>query len=187
MSIPRIKPIDPPYDAAIAETFNRIMPPGMEPLLLFRTQARSPRVLERMFAGNLLGKGTLGLRERELVILRTCARCASEYEWGVHVALFAQKAELDAVIISATLSAPGKHGATGNDALLFDAVDQLHDNASINDAAWSALSSVYSDEQILEIIAITGYYHTISFITNATQVELETFAPRFAAYKKTDA
>jgi len=158
------------------------MPPGMEPLRLFRTQARNQRVLERLFAGHLLDKGSLSLRERELVILRTCACCKSEYEWAVHVALFAQRTELDADVIRATLETP--HGLKGQDAVLFDAVDELRNHATITDATWAALSAAYSDEQILEIISLVGYYHTISFITNATQVELEPFAPRFADYMK---
>jgi alkylhydroperoxidase family enzyme len=182
MSSPRITPVDQPYDTTVAEIFERMMPPGMEPLKLFRTQARNQRVLERMFAGNLLGKGTLSLRERELVILRTCTRCGSEYEWGVHVALFAQRAELDKAIIAATLAAPAQHHIDGNDGLLFDAVDQLHDTASIDEETWKKLSEVCADDKILEIIALVGYYHTIAFITNAAQVELETFAPRFADY-----
>jgi hypothetical protein len=54
MTAPRIAPVDAPYEAPIAEAFARIMPPGREPLKLFRTMARSPRVLQRMFAGGLL-------------------------------------------------------------------------------------------------------------------------------------
>ena len=182
MSTHRIKPIDAPYDAPVADIFNRIMPPGMEPLHLFRTQARNPRILQKMFAGNLLDKGAITLRERELIILRTCARCKSEYEWGVHVALFAQRGGLDADTIAATLAEPLQHRVTGNDALLFDAVDELHDQADIGDASWKSLATVYSDEQILEIIALTGFYHSIAFIANAARVELEAFAARFADY-----
>ncbi len=38
---------------------------------------------------------SVGLREREIVIDRTCARCGCEYEWGVHVAFFAVRAGFD--------------------------------------------------------------------------------------------
>ena len=34
---------------------------------------------------------SLPLREREIAIDRTCARCGCEYEWGVHVAYFAER------------------------------------------------------------------------------------------------
>jgi hypothetical protein len=72
--------------------FDKLMR-GAPPLLLFRTVARNPRVLQRMMAGGLLDRGSISLRARELMILRTCARCGAEYEWGVHVASFDQKVQ----------------------------------------------------------------------------------------------
>ena len=66
--MPRIAPATPPYEPQIAEALLRIMPPGVEPLLLFRTMAKSPRVFAKMFAGGLLDKGPLALRHREIVI-----------------------------------------------------------------------------------------------------------------------
>ena len=172
MTKTRITPLDPPYEPAIAQAFARIMPPGREPLNLFRTMARNPRVLQRMFAGNLLDKGSVPLRDRELVILRTCARCDSEYEWGVHVAMFAQ--------VAATRTAdPDGAGLSARDALLFRLVDELHTDANISDAAWDGLTAHFSVEQLLELIALTGYYHTISFMTNAIRIDLEPDAARF--------
>lgn len=184
MDMPRIAPMEPPYDAEVDQAFSRIMPPGMPPLKLFRTQAHNKRVLLRMFAGNLLDKGTVSLRERELVILRTCARCDSEYEWGVHVTLFAAKAGLSKEDIAATLS--GKPELTAlpvSEVLLLKAVDELHASSTMTDVLWAKLEQHFSQEQILEIISLTGSYHTVSFITNATKVELESFAARFAQYR----
>lgn len=170
MHTPRIAPLDAPYEPAIQQAFDRIMPPGMAPLGLFRTLAHSPRVLQRLFAGNLLDPGAITLRERELVILRTCARCGCDYEWGVHKALFARAAGLGAEDIAATQAAAG----AGLPPLL-RAVDELHDSAGLSDATWRELAAAYQPEQILEIIALTGYYHTISFIANACRVAPEPF------------
>ncbi|MFZ6780469.1 carboxymuconolactone decarboxylase family protein [Undibacterium sp. Ji83W] len=184
MDMPRIAPMEPPYDAEVDQAFSRIMPPGMPPLKLFRTQAHNKRVLLRVFAGNLLDKGAVSLRERELVILRTCARCGSEYEWGVHVTLFAVKAGLSKDDIAATLSDdPAQAALSASEVLLLKAVDELHENSSIADALWAKLEQHFSQEQLLEIISLTGSYHTISFITNAAKVELESFAARFAQYR----
>jgi alkylhydroperoxidase family enzyme len=181
MATTRIVPLEAPYDDAVAETFKRFLPPGMEPLALFRTQAHNPRVLQRMFAGNLLDQGTIDLRARELIILRTCARCGSEYEWGVHVALFAQRAALSAGDVEATLgSHPGQGDLPVHEGLLLKTVDELHDTSTISDVLWDELAQHYSPAQILEIIALTGNYHAISFMANAARVEPETFAPRFS-------
>ena len=57
--MPRITPAEPPYEPEIAAALERIMPPGLPPLVLFRAMAKSPRVLAKMFAGGLLDKGPL--------------------------------------------------------------------------------------------------------------------------------
>ncbi len=178
---PRIAPIDAPYPAQAAELFARVTPPGQETLRLFRTMARSPRILQRMFAGGLIDKGAIGLRDRELIILRTCARCGSEYEWGVHVALFAAQAGLDEEQVAATCGTAPQNRLSERDMLPVRLADELHDGATISDALWESLSASFSEEQLLELIALAGYYHTISFITNAARVEREAWAPRFAA------
>lgn len=177
----RIAPLDPPYDAETAAALQAIMPPGMEPLKLFRTQARNLRVFQRMVTGNLLDKGSVTLRERELLILRTCARCGAEYEWGVHVALFAKRAKLDHAAVAATLKPVENNGLAERENLLLRAADALHDGADIPDALWQEMTEHYSDEQMLEVVALVGFYHAISFMVNAARVELEPFAPRFDA------
>ena len=91
MTAPRIEPISPPYPAPLQAAFDRIMPPGVPPLLLFTTLARVPRIYDRFRAASLLDRGPVSLRHREIVIDRTCARCGCAYEWGVHVAFFAQR------------------------------------------------------------------------------------------------
>ena len=89
----RIAPLQPPYAPEIQAQFDRIMR-GAAPLVLFRVMAGHPRAWEKFRGGSLLDKGPLSLREREIVIDRTCALNACEYEWGVHVATFAAAAAL---------------------------------------------------------------------------------------------
>jgi len=181
MTAPRIAPALAPYEPAISDAFSRVMPEGFEPLKLFRTMARNPRVLQRMFAGSLLDKGAIPLRERELMILRTCARCGSEYEWGVHVAFFAERAGLSKEQVAATASGATVECWTTREALLIGLADELHDNATVSDALWARLEQAFTAEEILELIALAGYYRTISYMTNACRVELEPYGARFAA------
>ena len=83
---PRISPLDPPYEPAVAETLRRMMPPGVEPLNLFRTVAHNHAVLERFrtVGAYILNFGRVEPLDREVLLHRTCARCGCEYEWGVH-------------------------------------------------------------------------------------------------------
>ena len=176
----RIEPAAAPYDPAIADALARIMPPGMEPLLLFRTMARSPRVFAKMFAGGLLDKGALSLRQREIVIDRTTARLGCEYEWGVHVALFATKVGFGPTEIDATV-----HGATDaacwapDEQALVAIVDDLVDRRTIAEATWTTARKHFDEAQLLEVIALAGYYHTISFLCRGLDLPLESYAARF--------
>src|SRR3546814_390783 len=95
----RLEPLSPPFDPAAAEVLAQ-MPAD---LALFRTVAHNPRVLSRWRGGGLLDKGSVSLRQREIVILRTTARLGAEYEWGVHVAHFAGKAGFTADEVIATV------------------------------------------------------------------------------------
>ena len=98
----RIAPLQPPYDPEIQGQFDRIMR-GAPPLMLFRVVAGHARAWEKFRAGGLLDKGPLSLREREIVIDRTCALTGCEYEWGVHVATFAAAAHLTDEQVRATV------------------------------------------------------------------------------------
>src|SRR6266404_7142955 len=98
----RIAPLGPPYAGEIQEQFDRIMR-GAPPLTLFRVVASNARAWEKFRAGGLLDGGPLSLREREIVIDRTCALTRCEYEWGVHVAIFAKAAKLTDEQIRATV------------------------------------------------------------------------------------
>ena len=102
--MPRIKPLEPPYSRDVQETFAAIMK-GNKPLLLFRTIAVSERAWAKFRGGSLLDRGPLSLRDREIVIDRTTALTSCEYEWGVHVAVFAGHARLTEEQIIATRNA----------------------------------------------------------------------------------
>ena len=93
----RIPPLDPPYPADVAARLTSMIPAGMAPIGLFRTFARNLPMTAAMsdWGRYELGRQlSLTMREREIVILRTCARCRCEYEWGVHLMVFAHRAGL---------------------------------------------------------------------------------------------
>ena len=180
--MPRIAPAEPPYDPPIAEALARIMPPGMEPLVLFRTMAKSPRVFGKMFAGGLLDKGPLSLRQREIVIDRTTGRLGCEYEWGVHVALFAERAGFGTDEIAATVHDSANASCwTPDEQALVALVDDLVDRRTIGEATWAALTAHFDETQILEAIALAGYYHAISFLCNGLALPLESYGAHFPA------
>ena len=179
MLTPRIAPIDPPYRPAVQAEFDKLMR-GAPPLLLFRTVARNPRVLQRMMAGSLLDRGSISLRSRELMILRTCARCGAEYEWGVHVATFGAKAQWTPAQTHSTVYGRADDVYWGlEDRLVIRLADQLHDTNRADDPLWEEMSAHFAPDQLVELIMLAGLYHAVSYVVNAVGVQHEAFAPRF--------
>jgi alkylhydroperoxidase family enzyme len=175
----RIAPLEPPYAPEIQQQFDRIMR-GAPPLMLFRVIAGQPRAWEKFRAGGLLDRGPLSLREREIVIDRTCALTKCEYEWGVHVAAFAEAAHLSEEQIRATVlgEATAPCWSAAEQALLA-AVDALHVNATLSDAGFKALSAHYDTAKIFEIILLCGFYRTVAYFANGLDLPLEAKAARF--------
>jgi alkylhydroperoxidase family enzyme len=175
----RIAPLQPPYAPEIQAQFDRIMR-GAPPLVLFRVMAGHPRAWEKLRGGSLLDPGPLSLREREIVIDRTCALNRCEYEWGVHVAIFARPAELSAEQVRATVLGPANASCwSAAEQALIAAVDALHHGATLSDDEFAALSAHYDDDKILEIMMLCGAYRTVSYLANGLRLPLEENAARF--------
>lgn len=170
----RLNPLLPPFEPAVAAELAQ-MPAD---IALFRTVAHNPRVLSRWRGGGLLDKGSITLRQRELIILRTTARLRAEYEWGVHVAYFKTKAGFSDAEIAATLHGDAADWKT-EEAVLVEMTDALIDQRTVDDALWQRAAGYYKADQLIEIIALVGFYHLVSFTVNATGVALEPGAPRF--------
>jgi alkylhydroperoxidase family enzyme len=182
--MPRIEPVSPPYEPEVAQQLEAMMPADVPPILLFRTFVRNLPMTWAMggWGGYELSKRlSLSMRDREIVIDRTCARCGCEYEWGVHVAYFAERVALTSEQITSLT-----HGgyddscwSDDRDRLLIAAVDALHDRCDIDDDLWEGLRAVFTDAELLDLMLLCGWYHAISFAANGARVALEDGAPRF--------
>ena len=175
----RIAPLEPPYAPDIGEQFDRIMR-GAPPLMLFRVVAGHARAWDKFRAGGLLDRGPLTLKEREIVIDRTCARTGCEYEWGVHVSTFAKAAHLtDEQVRATVLEGADAPCWSAAEQALIAAADALHERATLSDIEFKALSARYDEAQILEIILLCGFYRTVSYLANTMALPLEANAARF--------
>lgn len=180
----RIQPLTPPYPDDVERTLKRMVPPGLDPIILFRTLAHHPALLDKLRSTGayLLNHGAIGPLDREILIDRTTANRGSEYEWGVHVTLFANAVGLTQEQIASTV----KGGAddtcwTPKQALLVRLSDELCETNSVSDELWSALAEHYTPLQLIECITLVGQYTYISYLTNALRIELEEYDTRFPA------
>ncbi len=184
MSEIRIPPLEPPFDEPVANNLRKMMPPNspVEPLALFRVLVRHEDLASRMrpLSAGILGHGQLMPQHRELLILRTCARCGAEYEWGVHVTFFAKAVGLTNQQIHATVQANADFsGWSDEQSTLIRLVDALHNSADLDDNLWNTVNQFWSTEQIIEILIVVGWYHAISYVANVSRIPYEQWAERF--------
>jgi alkylhydroperoxidase family enzyme len=176
-----------PYPPELQATFDRVMPKGVAPLVLFTTLARDPRLWAKFRDGSLLDRGHLTLRQREIAIARTAALCRSEYEWGVHATGFAAKAGLGEAELASTVHGNAEDACWSDpDRPLIRACDALHASCDLDDATWTALRSVLAEEAVLEFLLVAGFYRTVSYLTNALRLPLESYAQRFPRTRAND-
>jgi alkylhydroperoxidase family enzyme len=132
-------------------------------------------------AGSLLDRGPLTLREREIVINRTGALTKCEYEWGIHIAIFALSARLtDEEVRATAIQGAAAPCWSAAERAMHEAVEALHHRATLTDAEYKAMSAHF-DDKILEILLLCGFYRTMAYLTNGLAVPLEDRAARFPA------
>ncbi|MGI8792658.1 MAG: DUF480 domain-containing protein [Acidimicrobiales bacterium] len=173
-AVPRLEPVgDDDLDDQQRELLAGVGAGTSGATNIFRTLVRHPGLLRHWlpFGGKLLA-GKLPARDRELLVLRTAWRCQAAYEWGHHAALGAAAGLTVEEIHRVT--AGSNHGAwSDHEATLLRAADELHDDACISDATWSALANRFDERQLIEIPMLVGQYHLVSFALNSLGVQAE--------------
>jgi hypothetical protein len=182
----RIEPLRAPYEPEVADQLARMMPTGAEPIGLFRLFVRNLPMAQAMSGWGsyeLSRQLSLSLREREIVIDRTCARSRCEYEWGVHIAVYAERAGLGAEQVRSLT-----HGAATDpcwleprERLLIRVADALCESGDLDDSLWDELRGTFGEAEILDLVMLCGWYQAISMFARSIRVVNEPGAPSFAS------
>jgi len=178
----------PPYEPEVERFVGSRVFPGLSPGNLRRALANHPKLGAsfQAMAHVVLFGCAVAEREREIAIMRTGALTRSEYEWGMHVSLYAERCGLsEAQIESMTLTpAGGPFDAalwTPAQQLVLRMVDELHLHSTLSDATWAGLNRHWPAEQVMELIFASSFYHMAAFFLNAAAVPLEEGSRRFPA------
>jgi 4-carboxymuconolactone decarboxylase len=136
-----------------------------------------PKLTKRwvVFAGHVMSKQTLPVRERELLILRIGWLNQAPYEWAQHVEI-AKRSGISELEIERVQQGPRAQWAPHVAALL-QSVDDLFENSVIADATWATLSSKYSTEQMMDLVFTIGQYNLVSWALNSFGVPLDDYLP----------
>ena len=141
---------------------------------IFTTLARHEKLLKRwlVFARHILGKSSLPVREREILILRIGWLCQAEYEWGQHVKIGREDGLTDEDI-QGIIDGPDSERWNKFDATLLRAVDELYYDSFISDPTWKILTEKYNIQQLLDLVFTVGQYNLVSMALNTLGIQLE--------------
>jgi alkylhydroperoxidase family enzyme len=140
---------------------------------IWATLAHHEDALRRylVFSNHVLGKNTLPLKSRELMILRIAARAQAAYEWDQHVRIARRAGLADETILAAATGA--WDGLDDLDRVLLTATDSLVDRQGVDDELWDRLTAHLSTEQIIDVLYTVGQYLTIATVINTLGVRTE--------------
>jgi alkylhydroperoxidase family enzyme len=147
-------------------------------LNIFRTMAHQPKLLKRFngLGGAFLVHGLLPAREREIVILRVGWNCRSVYEFGQHTLIGRDAGLTDKEIASlATTRAEGPWSA--DDQALIALADDICADDCASEATFAALRRRWNDAELVELVALAGFYRMVSGFLNTFGVEPEDGLP----------
>jgi alkylhydroperoxidase family enzyme len=171
---PRLTPVAPPNDEVTAAALEALGPP----IMLFRVFARRPeraRAIQGWGSYYMSRRSALSLRHRELVIDRTTALCGAEYEWAIHIDVFAAKAGLTDGQVRSLAHGGASDGCwdAAADRAVLRAVDALRAESDLTDELWGDLVVAVGEDGALEVVLLCGWYHAISFAARTLRLPLE--------------
>jgi alkylhydroperoxidase family enzyme len=111
------------------------------------------------FTAQILRKGKITQRHRELLILRVATIRKSPYQWSEHVPI-ARRCGLDDADIAGIAFGPEATSWSPLDRALLRAADELVAEGDISDPTWESLAAHLSPAQLLEVIFTVGAYET---------------------------
>ncbi|MFM9591764.1 carboxymuconolactone decarboxylase family protein [Streptomyces scabiei] len=140
---------------------------------IWATLAHHEDALRRhlVFSNHVLGKNTLPLPSRELMILRIAARAQAAYEWDQHVRIARRAGLADDTILAAATGAWDE--LDDLDRVLLSATDSLVERQGVDDDLWIRLTEHLSTEQVIDVLYTVGQYLTIATVINTLGIRTE--------------
>ena len=171
---PRVPPVaEPDWNDAQREVMKPFVAQGRV-FNVFASLLNHPDLFRRwlVFANHILGKSTLSLRDREILILRIGHLSDCGYEWAQHVGI-AKQAGMSDEEIRAVREGENAECWSGKEQALLAATDELKEDTHISDGVWSALASHYDTQQIMDIVFTVGQYNMLAMALNSLGVQLD--------------
>ena len=122
--------------------------------------------------GAALRFGTsLGRRLTEVAILTVASRWQAEFEWSAH-ARIAREAGVPDAVVDAIGAGTEPVFAADDERIVHATARELVIGGHLSKASYAVAHELLGDTGVVELVALCGYYTTISFLLNAFEVPL---------------
>ena len=107
----------------------------------------------------------------ELAISMTARRWTAQFEWYAHAKL-ALAAGTDPAIITAIAEGRAPTGLSTDQQLVYDFTQELHRDGRLSDAMFARAKERFGLANVLDFVALIGYYTTVAMVLNVAEVPL---------------
>jgi alkylhydroperoxidase family enzyme len=179
----RIPPLDPEevseegkaLYSSIFASFGSTAKPGPIPEL-YRMRFRNLNLFraELDMVTQLLTRGTIPARERELIILRVLWLAGAPNPFGEHVE-FGKAVGLTAQEIERATVGSKASGWSGHEAAILAGVEELLQRQALCDEIWDILKRSWNDAQLIEFPLLVGQYVSSALMHNTLRTTLSAY------------
>lgn len=104
----------------------------------------------------------------EMAILIQARLWTAQYEWWAHHPL-ALKAGLAPEIAAALKDGKRPQSMQPDEAVIYDFCVELSKRQRVGDATFARARAIFSEQQLVDLVALTGFYAQVSMILNVTE------------------
>lgn len=136
----------------------------------FNLMLRSPVMGQRMFAmlDYLRFNTSVPLKLNEFAILIQARLWTSQLEWAAHYSA-ALKAGLSQAVVDDLKAGKRPASMQPDEAAVYDFCMELSRDHAVSDASFKKARELFSDQQIVDLITVSGIYTTIAMLSNTAE------------------
>src|SRR5262249_30686655 len=140
----------------------------------FNVLLRSPEIgdLAQEFGAATRVKSSLPQRLYELAILVTARHRTSHFEWHAHPPAPLQ-AGLSAAIADAIAEGRRPSAMQQDEEAIYNFCSELLTTKQVSDATFDAVKNAFGERGIVDLIAVTGWYNTVSMLLNVDRYPVD--------------
>lgn len=131
----------------------------------YNVMLRSPEMAGRLLSlMNFLRFNTsVPTKLNEFAILIQARLWTSQVEWGAHYPI-AMKAGLEPSVAADLKAGRRPEGMQPDEAVVYDMLMELANTQLLSDATFKRAKAIFSDQQIVDLIAVFGTYNTVAMM-----------------------